>query len=146
MQTIDRFLAKVIKTDYCWIWNGYKNPKGYGKITVNYKPIMAHRYSYEYFVGPIDNGLVIDHLCENKACVNPDHLEPVTNKINLNRGRVGQKNAVHHRSKTHCKNGHEYTAENTGYWNRKSRGVLTRKCLTCYDLTQEKIKTPKGRD
>jgi len=140
METIDRFWAKVNKTDSCWLWTGYCNPKGYGRFTENYNPIFAHRWSYEKFIGPIPEGLVIDHLCEVKNCVNPEHLEPVTNKINLNRGKVGQKNAARHRSKTHCRNGHEYTEENTAYWNRKSRGVLTRKCLICYNNTQERFR------
>lgn len=141
METIDRFLRMVNKTNSCWIWTGYKNPKGYGKMTVNYKPLMAHRWSYEYFIGEIPPGLVIDHLCENKACVNPEHLQPVTNKENLNRGRVGQKNADHHRSKTHCRRGHEYTQENTNYLNRKTRGVLTRQCRICYSNNQAKKTT-----
>ena len=138
MKTIDRFWAKVNKTDSCWLWTGYCNPKGYGRITVNYKPMFTHRWSYENFIGPIPNGLVLDHLCQIKNCVNPEHLEPVTNKTNLIRGEVGKKNATHHKAKTHCRNGHKYTKENTAYWNRISRGVLTRKCLICYNNTQER--------
>jgi hypothetical protein len=144
MKTIDRFLAKVNKTDNCWFWTGYKNPKGYGKITVNYKPIMAHRYSYEYYIDSIPKGLVLDHLCENKDCVNPAHLEPVTNQENLIRGKVGQKNAIHHKSKTHCKNGHEYTEENTKYIQRKTGYIrLTRSCVKCYNLSQSKFKSKR---
>lgn len=139
---LDRFMSHIDKTDNCWIWKAYKNPKGYGRFTVSAGNIvMAHRFSYQIHIGSIPEGLVLDHLCENKSCVNPSHLEPVTNKENLIRGKVGEKNAKHHKSKTHCKNGHEYTEKNTAYWNRKTRGVLTRRCLVCYAMQQERFKT-----
>jgi hypothetical protein len=128
----ERFWSKVNKTELCWIWQGALSEKGYGTFSIRGKQIRAHRYSWELVNGKIADGLVIDHLCENKACVKPEHLEPVTNKENLLRGEVGKKNAEHHKAKTHCRNGHEYTEENTAHWNRKSRGVLTRRCKVCY--------------
>lgn len=136
-----RFFAKVKKSRKCWIWLGHVNPKGYGKFS-RYKgsPVMAHRWSYEYFVGEIPKGLVLDHLCGVKNCVNPEHLEPVTNKENLIRGEVGKKNAEHHKNKTHCRNGHRYSEGTYVLQERKTRGVVVRKCLKCYDKQQQRHK------
>ena len=142
----ERFLAMIDKTQTgCWEWRGYRNQKGYGMFhPYQFRGnVFAHRWSYEKYVGDIPIGMVLDHLCENKSCANPEHLEPVTNAESLRRGRVGQKNAERHRSKTHCRNGHEYSEENTGYIKRKKRGVLTRYCLICNNKRQEKHKLQK---
>lgn len=90
----------------CFIWIGWVKPHGYGLFGKR----LAHRVSYECAKGAIPEGLVIDHLCRNRCCVNPTHLEAVTQKVNTLRG-VGPtaKNAV----KTHCKHGHEFTPQNT---------------------------------
>lgn len=108
----DRFHALIDKTDGgCWEWRGRTgSPSGYGYFSVDYKEVRAHRYAYQLLVGPIPDGLTIDHLCRNPSCVNPDHLEPVTMRENTLRGYgpTGQ-NA----RKTHCKRGHEFTTENT---------------------------------
>lgn len=75
-----------VDTNGCWVWLLFKNPKGYGTISrKGVKNLLAHRYVYEQLVGPIPDGLVIDHLCCNPACVNPSHLEPVTAKENNRR-------------------------------------------------------------
>jgi hypothetical protein len=105
---IERFMSKVEKTqDGCWNWTGAVAPGGYGKFNVEKKKIRkcfnAHRWSYEHFKGSIPNGLTLDHLCRNRRCVNPDHLEPVTIGENLLRGNgVSGVNA----RKTHCPKGH----------------------------------------
>lgn len=109
-----RFWAKVNKTDTCWLWTGSVNARGYGRVRRGPAPgkvIPAHRYAYMAVVGPIPPGLVIDHLCRVKRCVNPTHLEAVPDRVNVARG-VGP-TAVNAR-KTHCKRGHEFTPENTG--------------------------------
>ena len=93
-----------------WMWTGSISPQGYGTFSVSGVGFLAHRWSYEHFVGPIPEGLHIDHLCRVRACVNPAHLEPVTCQVNVLRG-VGPTAA--HAVKTHCKHGHEFTPENT---------------------------------
>lgn len=123
----DRLLAKVTKKD-CWHWNGALN-KGYGKISVNNKAKEAHRIAYELFVGQIPEGMVIDHLCRNTRCVNPEHLEPVSHSENVRRGNSGKYWA----EKTHCPQEHEYTESNT-YIDRKG----SRNCRECKNMRRRK--------
>ena len=115
-----RFFSKVKQTDNCWIWTGATSSKGYGTITVNNKTHSTHRLSYELFKRLIPTGLTIDHLCRNKLCVNPDHLEAVTNKVNILRG-IGL-TAINSR-KTHCPRGHQFTG--------KRDNLGSRICLIC---------------
>lgn len=97
------FLSKIREgNNGCWEWAGHKRG-GYGRFTIKSRLLSAHRYSYELFRKPIPVGLQIDHLCRNKACVNPNHLEVVTNQENCQRRT---------RLITHCPNGHEYTDDN----------------------------------
>lgn len=70
----------------CWEWQRSKNPKGYGNLTIDGERWPAHRWYYTQHVGPIPEGMQLDHLCRNPSCVNPDHLEPVTHAQNLHRG------------------------------------------------------------
>jgi hypothetical protein len=79
-----RFIAKVEKGPDCWLWKGKTIRKGYGHFRLNGKLVYAHRYSYETFVGPIPEGMTIDHRCNNPPCVNPDHLQ-VVSKLQNNR-------------------------------------------------------------
>jgi hypothetical protein len=83
-----RFFARVSGKDEvgCWLWDGTRNNRGYGMFRLNGKYVLVHRWSYEFFRTEIPAGLVIDHLCRNTLCVNPWHLEPVTNRENTLRG------------------------------------------------------------
>lgn len=117
----------------CWIWRKRLSNVGYGQIGVRrpegVRTMSAHRVSYEAFVGPIPDGLVIDHLCRVRACVNPEHLEPVTQRQNVMRSPIapGAINAA----KTHCPKDHPYDDENTVHYMHKNGTTRVRLCRTC---------------
>ncbi len=95
----------------CHLWQGSITPNGYGKISIAAVTRSTHRAAYEAAKGPVPAGLVIDHLCRNPRCCNPDHLEAVTPRENTLRG-VGP--SAQHAKKTHCPKGHPFDAANTG--------------------------------
>ncbi len=99
----------------CWLWEAALDGKGYGVLSIPPRGrIQAHRFSYVAHVGPIAEGLELDHICRVRCCVNPDHLEPVTHLENMRRSPVlGKWSRAHI---THCPHGHEYTEENTYTW------------------------------
>jgi hypothetical protein len=97
-----RFWVKVRFSDGCWEWSGAV-AKGYGQVRRDGQAIQAHRIAYEFLVGAIPEGMGLDHLCCNKRCVNPSHLEAVTQRENIIRGL---------RRRTHCEQGHPLSPEN----------------------------------
>lgn len=128
------FWAKVAVGDQgCWEWTAARTSAGYGRAwdpqtgAVTY----AHRLAYGRLVGPIPDGLELDHLCRNRACCNPAHLEAVSHSVNVQRGTAWHGIAAARAEQTHCVNGHEFTAENTYVSSGKKR---QRHCRTCrYD-------------
>ena len=149
MNTIQRFETKFDKVNGCWEWKGWKaGGTGYGMfdeiIDGKHYKRRAHRFSYELYVVPIPKGLDIDHLCKNRICVNPDHLEPVTRRENLMRGETNV--AAINANKTKCPRGHDYNEENTY---RYANG--DRRCRVCgredklKDWNENKDKYNKAR-
>jgi len=107
-----RFWSKVRKTQDCWVWTaGLCN--GYGFFWLDGGNVYAHRYAYESLLGPISDDLQLDHLCRNRACVNPLHLEQVARRTNILRGAgITAQNAA----KAACKHGHPFDEINTGWY------------------------------
>ena len=129
---IERFMKFVSPepNSGCWLWTGSISEDGYGKFKMTQAAWAAHRVSYELFVGPIPEGLQIDHLCRVRCCVNPKHLEPVTLQENFRRG-IGNAHgaaaaSIARISKTHCLRGHEYVPDNV-----MIQADGARRCRTC---------------
>jgi hypothetical protein len=123
----------------CWIWQGRLNPDGYGQAAELRRrglPGSAHAVAYVLLKGPVPKGLELDHLCRVRACINPDHLEPVTHHENMRRGVQA--------TKTHCKRGHEFTPENTKITINQC-GNPGRACLACAKIAEEKRYTKHPR-
>lgn len=119
------FLTFVDKPESgCWEWTGFKDRNGYGKFNALEGEQLAHRAAYRLFVGEIRKDLTLDHICRNRGCVNPEHLDCVSHSENMRRSPLwkGTKNAA----KTHCRKGHPYDATNTFRY-RDGR----RDCRTC---------------
>lgn len=128
--TPDLLWSKVNKTETCWLWTGQLDISGYGQILRNGKLFKTHRVAYELLVGPIPEGLTLDHVkdrgCQHRSCCNPAHLEPVTNRVNILRG---DSIAANNARKTHCKRGHLIDGAN-----KQQRFCKT--CVKAIDLRQ----------
>ena len=133
INAIDRFMVKFAISDKeydgtpCWEWTAAEAPPyGYGRFWLGRRYECAYRWAYEYFIGPIPEGLVTDHLCNNPRCVNALHLKATTQKENVLRGNgISASNA----RKTHCKHGHAFDQQNTWI---SSKGE--RHCKTCNNI------------
>lgn len=120
----------------CWLWTGGELYRGYGRLSISNRNKMAHVASYNEYIGPVPRGLILDHLCRTRRCVNPEHLEPVTRGVNTMRSKltVARINA----DKTHCKRGHEFTEENTQLFRQSRGGRIGRNCRKCRALRSRK--------
>lgn len=120
---LERFESKIewIPFSTCWWWNGSIESNGYGRFKAGGRKWSPHRLAYEHWNGQLKDGLEIDHLCRNRSCVNPAHLEQVTHRENSRRGLSGRFNA----EKINCSKGHPFSAENTRFNDNR------RICMTC---------------
>jgi hypothetical protein len=143
-----RFLLKIDRTiGGCWNWLAGLGEKGYGQFAVintdipfrengRYVNRRAHSWSYEHFVGPVPKGKVVRHLCHNRVCVRPEHLEVGTHKDNMQDAIAA--NRMFNQKKTHCKHGHEFTEENT-IFRPNPDGRRWRHCRTCRAARKRKM-------
>ena len=138
----ERFWNRVDKgagPDACWPWTGGTTAKGHGIAKCPPERLgggagtTAHRIAYMLLVGPIPDGMHLDHLCRNPPCCNPAHLEPVTHAENLRRGRQAQS------ERTECANGHAYDDANTA-WYTKGPRAGTRRCRACQRARENRWK------
>lgn len=124
-EVIDRILDKIDIENECWVWTGCKLKQGYGRTTYKGRNVMTHRILFRLLAGDIPKKMTLDHLCNNPPCINPDHLEIVTLRENLLRGRTGK-----NLEKTHCKRGHIFDEKNT-YVTFSKNGYKHRSCREC---------------
>lgn len=138
LAVLDRILARCMESASggCWEWQGALTTGGYGHLRVAGKSRAAHRLTYEVMRSEIPTGLQLDHLCRVRHCVNPWHLEPVTQAVNMGRGNAGAYLAA----RTHCPQGHEYAGDNL-YVNPAGRRI----CRTCQRVAARKYNGYQGK-
>ena len=120
----DRTIEKIDASGDCWVWTGSRGSHGYGQVSIGNRPALAHRVVWGLLVGPIPNGMQVDHLCRVRHCVNPDHLQIVTQAENIRRG--ASKAMIASLSRR-CKRGHSLAAM-PATWNATDRKSW---CPTC---------------
>lgn len=138
--TTERFWVKVNKTDDCWEWLGATNDGGYGRFRLEGHWKMAHRYAYETLVGPIPEGVEPDHLCRNRICTKPEHMELVTHAINVARGLAGK----YQSRRTHCAQGHLFDLFNTYFYKGHRQCKACNKIVKARTFAQETCGQPGG--
>jgi hypothetical protein len=137
---IDRFNKKYKKINDCWIWQNGKNNQGYGMFYFEHKMVLAHRWMYEFTKGDIPEKLGLDHLCRTPLCVNPNHLEPVTQWVNQQRGLINQ-----YKNRNCCSKGHKYKNGTYRIYKATTRTRFRneRICKICEDGRRNKFKLKK---
>lgn len=132
----DRILARTVREGDCHVWQGAVQSSGYGSVAsgVKGKTVLAHRAIFLELVGPIEDGLTVDHLCQNKLCMNVFHMEIVTRSENARRKIAWQ---------THCKRGHELSGDNLRLQTRKT-GRTHRVCRACAQLLNEESRARRA--
>jgi len=131
----DRDVRRIfasINYGVCWIPPRWFKKSGYSLLYFRGKNRLGHRLVWEFLVGEVPGGLDLDHLCRDRRCVNPDHLEPVTRSVNCRRGNTG----LHLKIKTHCPHGHPYNKKNT-YVRLNDKG---RSCRVCSRQAQQRLR------
>lgn len=128
----------------CVLWTGARNREGYGLIRRGGRTYLAHRVTYEKWVGPLVPGLQIDHLCRVRACVAPAHLEQVTPKTNTQRSMAGMHNRVRAFYITHCPHGHPYDEANTYRSPGRPRHRMCRACMAARQRAAATCKRLEG--
>lgn len=136
----ERFWANIQpRTNGCWIWTALKSPSGYGRFSCRRRSVPAHRWAYEFLIGPIPPDKVLDHLCRDRACSNPTHLEPVSSGVNALRGDgIPAQNA----RKVTCIYGHPFDAANTIV---RTYGRSCRICVRDRSLRRTMLRKYKNR-
>lgn len=129
----ERFWNKVVILETgCWQWTAARSVDGYAHFWPERNQlVLGYRWAYEYYIGPVPNGLQLDHLCRNTSCVNPFHLEPVTHKENILRG---DNPCAINAKKTHCAHGHPYSGDNLYIQPNGKGGRKCRICIRRYNI------------
>lgn len=129
IKQINRFLLKVAKSPDCWHWMGATQSRGYGQLIVNGSTMLAHRFSYTYYIGEIPKGMTIHHTCSVRNCVNPKHLKVLSQKEN---NLIGNSVVAINKRKTICKNGHPLVGKHIRI--QKDKDGTRRRCLLCHRI------------
>jgi hypothetical protein len=134
-----RLWSKVDRSNLngCWPWKRSLS-HGYGQFALRHNVnVKAYKFAYVTLVGPVPKGLELDHLCRNRLCVNPFHLEPVTRLVNIKRGDCSRVQTARHAARTHCKRGHPFPVDNP------LMGPTGRRCRTCLAMLARKYRAQK---
>jgi hypothetical protein len=148
MNLPDRFTSKyqVDPETGCWEWQAALKTSGYAQFWNGTRMQPGHRFAYETVIGPVPEGLHLDHLCRNRICVNPLHVEPVTMEENIRRSPLNQAMWEAKRARTHCPHGHPFSPENTSARNDGWKGNPSRRCRACAKDAQDRFHGRVGMD